>query len=742
MKKQKLLILTDTPRVQTGLGRICREISKRLDKDFDVALAGWHHVPVRHDNDLFIYPVRKGHPDESTQMQLILRDFVPDVLLCIGDLWDFSYLGAIIDQYKESHPKFKAVLWVTIDGEFLGNELSDTIRSFDSVISFSNYGVGELEKLSSHTPYSVVYPGVDHDVFKPFPDDYKWPVDNAIDIEKTFTILVVGQNSDRKNIPATIEAFKDFSQDKSDVMLFLVTDPRDAYGFNIWEIIKRCKVGNKCVIARDSGVKGGVDDQKLNLLYNMSHVLLNTAIGEGFGMPLLEAQTCNCVPMVTKYASGVEVVSDRGILLKVATLMYGMYGIKRAWVDCDDIVKNLEMLYVDWKGNRSISTGLNEKGREFAGRYTWDRTVKELTSSIDSVQTKERKWVKDKIKIKDLNLLEVVPSWGKNCGIAEYSKELSEAIEKENELVNILPSNDLFLLIDKVKEKKYNTVVLQHEYSFFQDRFALEDALDKLREMNVKSIVEFHTYSPIKSYNDMVVEKADEVIVHCDDFKDKLSGGEEVDNVSVIKLSCKEKVSFDLTNIKKELGLSGIHPVVGSFGFMRDQKGYHEVAQAIKGLTKDYQDIRFLLVSPEHEFGSSSYEEKFYRFIEDLGISERTVIVREYMDEEKLLKVLACADMFVLNYKPSRLGGGNSAAIKTLMRVQRPIIVSDTMYFKDLNDEVLKVAGLDSVSIGMNIKSLYKDPMKMKELVDKSNKFLAENSWDITAKKHLNIYSE
>ena len=39
----------------TGLARICKEISLRLFNKYEIAIAGWHQVPKKHDFPLFIY---------------------------------------------------------------------------------------------------------------------------------------------------------------------------------------------------------------------------------------------------------------------------------------------------------------------------------------------------------------------------------------------------------------------------------------------------------------------------------------------------------------------------------------------------------------------------------------------------------------------------------------------------------------------------------------------------------------
>lgn len=744
MEGKKLLIVTDTPTIWTGLGRISREVAPRLSNHFEVAVAGWHHQPLPTPFKFHIYPLHKGTSDESNQFRVILNNFQPDLILAIGDLWDFGYLTQVIPEYKEHKKEAKIALWVTVDGEYLYPQWSDIVGMFDAVASFSHYGVNELLKLKNNKEYPVIYPGVDSNIFNKFSDDYKWSTKNVIDPSKVFMTLIVGQNCDRKNIAMSLETFAEFQKDKDDVVLFLVTNPRDPFGHDLWEIIKRLGIASKVRIAKDANPRGVVNDIKLNVLYNMSSALLNTAIGEGLGMPLMEAQATGCIPLATDYAAASEIIGDRGCKLNVSELMYGQYGIKRAIVSSKSVVENLNKLYEDWKTeDKALIKEYKNKGLDWVKPYTWDKTAKDLYDLLQiSTEEKERSWIKEKVKIKDLKILQVVSSWGKNCGIAEYSKELIESIESSNKTISVFPSNDLPKLITHVKNKNYNVVVFQHEYSFFQDRFMFEKALDELKQMDIKTVIELHTYSPHKTYNDMIIDKADEIIVHCEDFKDKLIMNRPINNVNVVNMGCKEKVAFDLLELKEELGINKKHPIIGSFGFMRDQKGYKEIAGAVLELSKEkYPDIKFLLVSPKHEFGSDVYDEQIYQYFEKIGITDKIIIIREYMPENKLAKVLACADLFVLNYKSSRAGGGNSAAIKTIMRTQRPIIATDTLYFKDLTNEVYKISSTDKNSIKEAIIELYDNPKLRKQYVDRSNVFIEQNSWENISKKHLDIYS-
>ena len=105
-----------------------------------------------------------------------------------------------------------------------------------------------------------------------------------------------------------------------------------------------------------------------------------------------------------------------------------------------------------------------------------------------------------------------------------------------------------------------------------------------------------------------------------------------------------------------------------------------------------------------------------------------------------MLKVLSCIDIFIMNYKESPAGGGNSAALRTLLRVQKPIIVSDTFYFADMNSEVLKVKNMDVNSIKEKIKYVWENKDFAMKMIETANNYLENNSWDRLIERHLEVY--
>lgn len=452
-----------------------------------------------------------------------------------------------------------------------------------------------------------------------------------------------------------------------------------------------------------------------------------------------------------------ELLADgRGRLIKVAGFLRGAFGIQRALISKRDLIEHLEVLYQDWKGERSLLRSYCEKGKVFVKTLSWNRTADQLISAIeDSLKEKKQpSWIKKHTVIKDIRFLMVAPSWGKNCGIAEYSKSLCEHLRLQNFGVMVFPSNDLATLEGFVEKHGINVIHYQHEFSFWPDKEKLLKNLKNFNQKGIRIILTLHSFCKgLVSYNLMLAQNVDRLIVHAHPFKDEFQALENIEaefkpqisNINFIPMGCRKAISFDKQEIEKtkeHLGIADRFPIVGSFGFLREQKGYRDLVLAVRSLQEKFKNILCLIYAPPHEFGSRLYDEQFFKFIEREGLEDMVLVIREYSKEEKMLKILQSADLFVLNYKDSPVGGGISAAVKTLMRVQRPIIVADSIAFRDLDREVVKIKKptVEKLSDAMDHVWMNEDLKRL--LVNRANAFLENNSWEKVALEHLKIYGE
>jgi glycosyltransferase involved in cell wall biosynthesis len=100
-------------------------------------------------------------------------------------------------------------------------------------------------------------------------------------------------------------------------------------------------------------------------LYNSFDVLLLCSGGEGFGLPLLEAQACGVAPITTDYAAGPETAGVGLTVEPVDYVIMNTPGTRFALASIDGMAEALTKIY------NADRIKLAKKARAFAERYDW-----------------------------------------------------------------------------------------------------------------------------------------------------------------------------------------------------------------------------------------------------------------------------------------------------------------------------------------------------------------------------------
>lgn len=166
------------------------------------------------------------------------------------------------------------------------------------ILTISNNTKKDLEKIGMpQERIKVVYPGVDHGIFRP-------PVDGDLFGGRERFVLSVAVSNPRKNKGFLLDVFRRVSMLREDLKLVLV-------GYNRQDVLLADSLGirKRVVFLRDLKLDELVE------LYQRAALFLHTSTYEGFGFPILEAMACGCPVLAFKSSSVPEIIGDDGGML-------------------------------------------------------------------------------------------------------------------------------------------------------------------------------------------------------------------------------------------------------------------------------------------------------------------------------------------------------------------------------------------------------------------------------------------
>ena len=134
--------------------------------------------------------------------------------------------------------------------------------------------------------------------------------------EDKFVVSMVATNKGsqpaRKAWAENILAFSIFAKDHPDAVLYLYTEPDGAMaGINLPTLLDAVGVSkDKYKVVDQYAYRHGIPQNVMAAMYTASDVLLACSMGEGFGIPVIEAQACGCRVIVSNFTAQPELVGD------------------------------------------------------------------------------------------------------------------------------------------------------------------------------------------------------------------------------------------------------------------------------------------------------------------------------------------------------------------------------------------------------------------------------------------------
>ncbi len=200
-------------------------------------------------------------------------------------------------------PDVSAAAWVPIDHETIPPVVRDWFDWSNAVpIAMSKFGRDKLiESGLEHTLY--VPHAIDTSIFRP--GDREAARERAGLPQDAFIVAIVaanfGKDVGRKAFHEQIMAFTELYQQHPDAHLALhtnVTSPK--HGMDIQRLLRDMGLPKTAYTISDQyQLRIGVPQDDVADVYRSADVLSNTSWGEGFGVPIVEAQACGTPVIVT-----------------------------------------------------------------------------------------------------------------------------------------------------------------------------------------------------------------------------------------------------------------------------------------------------------------------------------------------------------------------------------------------------------------------------------------------------------
>jgi glycosyltransferase involved in cell wall biosynthesis len=211
--------------------------------------------------------------------------------------------------------------------------------------------------------------GVDTAVFNPRPQD-RDAIREELGVPRdAFLVGMVAANSslvDRKAFGQSFVAFSRFAKNRPDVWLYAHTnaDPPPGVGLDLAAgVLSAGCPPDRVKFPPPSFWHLGAPAGLVSNLYQAFDVLLNPSMGEGFGVPILEAQACG-VPVIASDHSAMSELTQAGWLVAGDPNYDWMQKSYWIWPFVDSIVAALESAYEE-RDNQELRRG----AAAFAGLY-------------------------------------------------------------------------------------------------------------------------------------------------------------------------------------------------------------------------------------------------------------------------------------------------------------------------------------------------------------------------------------
>lgn len=377
----------------------------------------------------------------------------------------------------------------------------------------------------------------------------------------------------------------------------------------------------------------------------------------------------------------------------------------------------------------------------------------------------------------------------KKCGIATYSRDLINAIEKSKEidwcLVAAEDPNDSYsyknktiAIIKKDSLVSYrkavkalndwnpDVVLLQHEYGLFGGKavevmyhgekhhsLTGDYILELVNGISAPIITTFHTILPRagKARSQVLKDisnRSSKIVAMTKNAKTILRKNYDIENkhIAVIPHGVPRPTRKKRATICKELSLDQDRYYLLTTGLIGPNKGIDTIVRALPKIIKSHPEVVLLVVGQTHPnilaVDGEKYRNSLVDLAKELKVSDHLQFVNEYLSTDKLVDYFTIADVyFTIHKDPGQSASGTLAyalgcglvAISTPYRYAKEVLS---------NGGGILVPFDSSVAIAKNVNNLIENPELSQKIKKKAMNLGKRMGWKMVGKSYLKIIED
>jgi glycosyltransferase involved in cell wall biosynthesis len=296
-------------------------------------------------------------------LNIAVTDFLqktkPDLFLSPDGFLPLSYKGKMLTVIHDlnfiHYPEKLKGGW----GKYYSEHFPKAAATATRIATVSEFSKNDIAKQFAISPdkIDVVYNGAS-DIYKPIGEEEKRKVKEKYSHGEEY-FLFVGSLYKRKNIKNLLLAFEQFKNSSSSKMKLLVAGRRIWWSEEIDEAYSKMKFKDEVIFT------GRLPLDELAKVTAAAYALTYVSLFEGFGIPLVEAMSCD-VPVITSNVTSLpEIAGDAALLVNPES--------------ADSIAEAMTRLAAD----SALRNSLIEKGRAQRKKFSWEKSAELLWQSVE-----------------------------------------------------------------------------------------------------------------------------------------------------------------------------------------------------------------------------------------------------------------------------------------------------------------------------------------------------------------------